>query len=101
MTAPHTCHGIVVSSFDPRCPACKAKDEEKTSAHTPSAMLRLGIETCPACEGRGLSLVLEVCFFCEGGCKVSNEKAAQWRAAHAKTDPHLEAVNEEKKDGQA
>ena len=29
----HTCHGVIVSSFDPRCPACKKKDEAKRVEH--------------------------------------------------------------------
>lgn len=58
------------------------RDDDDTPAQTPSALLRLGIEPCPACEGRGISVLGEVCFFCEGGRRVSHARADEWRRAH-------------------
>ena len=62
------------------------RDEDETPAQTPSALLRLGIEACPACEGRGVTTMSEPCFYCEGGRRVTHERAAEWRKAH---DPRM------------
>lgn len=60
-------------------------DSDKTPVETPSAMLRLGIESCPACDGRGRTIVDEACFYCEGGRRVTNARADAWRKAHSET----------------
>jgi hypothetical protein len=61
--------------------------DDRTPTETPSGMLRLGIEPCPACQGSGRSSVGEDCFYCEGTRRVTNARGDAWRAAHRDTDP--------------
>ncbi len=57
-------------------------DDDRTPPHTPSAMLKLGLEACPACDRRGVTMTGVQCFYCQGGRLVSETKAKAWRQAH-------------------
>lgn len=59
-------------------------DDTPTRPETPSAMLRLGLVSCPACDRRGRSTTGEECFFCQGGRVVTLEKKEEWDKAHGK-----------------
>lgn len=43
---PHTCHGVIVSSFDPRCPACIEKDEKKVAAKRSNCVICTSVLPC-------------------------------------------------------
>jgi hypothetical protein len=57
-----------------------------TPADTPSALLKLGLAVCPKCEGTGFLFInghihevkTEECDLCEGGKRVTIEKAKQF-----------------------
>lgn len=57
-------------------------EDDKTPARTPSALQRLGLETCPACDRRGETTTGVTCFFCDGAKVVTHEKVEEWRKAH-------------------
>lgn len=61
-------------------------EDDKTPVQTPSAMLRLGLESCPLCNRTGVTSGIK-CWYCNGSRVVTIEMAEKWRAAHAKTDP--------------
>ncbi len=60
-------------------------DDEKTPVQTPSAMHRLGLATCPCCEGSG-ARDGETCPYCEGAGRVTLERHGIWVGLR-KTDP--------------
>lgn len=62
-----------------------ADKDEVTPIESISAMHRLGLATCPCCEGSGVRDG-ETCPYCEGGRKVKLEKANLWFGLK-KTDP--------------
>lgn len=45
-------------------------DEDRTPTESPSAMHRLGLATCPKCDG-GRFIAGVTCPFCEGGGRVT------------------------------
>lgn len=47
-----------------------ALDDEPTRPRSPSAQHRLGLATCPACDGKS-SAAAEICPFCEGAGRVT------------------------------
>lgn len=53
------------------------EDEDVTPVQSPSAMHRLGLATCPCCEGSRVRDG-EACPFCEGAGKVALAKAGEW-----------------------
>jgi len=58
-------------------------DTDKTPVDTPSAMLRLGLESCPLCHRIGVLTSGIRCWFCDGARVVTKERAGEWRAAHS------------------
>ncbi len=58
------------------------RDDDTTPVDTPSAMLRLNLESCPLCRRRGVLTNGIRCFYCDGARVVTVARADEWRAAH-------------------
>lgn len=57
-------------------------DDDATPVDTPSAMLRLGLESCPLCRRIGVLTGGLQCWYCDGARVVTKERAESWRKAH-------------------
>jgi DnaJ-class molecular chaperone len=55
----------------------KKTDDDVTPVQTPSALHRLGLATCPVCEGSRVRDG-ERCPFCDGAGRVTLERAGEW-----------------------
>jgi hypothetical protein len=69
-----------------------ATDDDKTLVDTPSAMLRLGLESCPLCKRIGILTGGLQCWFCEGARVVTKERADDWRKAHPPKTPDYDTL---------